>query len=165
MPADPERVAQFLADMTTCRKVSTIRRYLASLSVAHTLKGHAFERKHASIKVIMRGAARAAPAPRRVRPLMSKQVRALLKDLEDGAADRRDAALLALGVASGCRRSELAGLDWARRGDGTGMIELTPEGAVITLFISKTSQAEPECIYIGASGSRSTVQCHGPPCG
>ncbi len=40
MPADPERVAQFLADMTTSRKLNTIRRYLASISVAHTLKGH-----------------------------------------------------------------------------------------------------------------------------
>ena len=158
MPADPDRVAQFLTDMTTSRKISTVRRYLASLSVAHFLKGHAFERKHPAIKVIMRGAARAAAAPRRVRPLMSKQVRALLKDLDDGAADRRDAALLALGVASGCRRSELAGLDWARRGDGTGMIELTPEGAVITLFISKTSQAEPECIYIGAGVALKALQ-------
>ena len=68
MPADPDRVAQFLADMTTSRKISTVRRYLASLSVAHTLKGHAFQRKHPAIKVIMRGAARAAPAPPRQPP-------------------------------------------------------------------------------------------------
>jgi integrase len=148
MPADPERVAQFLADMTTSRKLSTIRRYLSSISVAHTLKGIAFDRKRAAIKVIMRGAARSASVPRRVRPLLAKQVRALLQDLGDGAVDRRDAALLALGVASGCRRSELSGLDWAKRGAGTGAIEMTPEGATITLFVSKTSQAEPECIYI-----------------
>ena len=125
-----------------------MRRYLASISVAHTLKGLAFDRKRPAIKIIMRGAARGAPAQRRVRPLLSKQVRALLQDLGDGAADRRDAALLALGVASGCRRSELAGLDWAKRGDGTGVIEMTAEGATITLFVSKTSQADPECIYI-----------------
>ena len=88
-------------------------------------------------------------SPAGVRPLLSKQVRALLRDLGDGPAERRDAALLALGVASGFRRSELSGLDWARRGDGSGVIELTDEGATITLFDSKTSQGgEPECIYL-----------------
>lgn len=36
LPADPERVAEFLADMSTMWKISTIRRRLASLSVTHT---------------------------------------------------------------------------------------------------------------------------------
>ena len=149
MPADPGRVAEFLSDMTVTRKLSTVRRYLASISVSHTLKGHQFERKNPAIKTILRGAARGAPLPRRVRPLLAKQVRALLRELGDDAAERRDAALLALGVASGCRRSELAGLDWARRGTGPGMIELTDEGATITLFCSKTSQGEEvECVYL-----------------
>ena len=82
--------------------------------------------------------------------MLAKQVRALLRDLGDSPADRRDAALLAIGVASGCRRSELAGLDWAKRGTGSGVIELTDEGATITLFCSKTSQGadEVECIYL-----------------
>ena len=150
MPADPQRVAEFLSDMTATRRLSTVRRYLASISVSHTLKGARFERKHPAIKTILRGAARGAPPPRRVRPLVSKQVRALLNDMGDSVVDRRDAALLAIGVASGCRRSELAGLDWAKRGAGSGMIELSAEGATITLFVSKTSQGadEVECIYI-----------------
>jgi len=83
---------------------------------------------------------------------LSKQVRALLEDLGDGAADRRDAALLGLGVASGCRRSELAGLDWLKRidgTDGTGVLELSEEGGTITLFTSKTVEGgEPEIIYL-----------------
>jgi hypothetical protein len=53
MPADPGRVAEFLSDMTVTRKLSTVRRYLASISVSHTLKGHQFERKHPSIKTIL----------------------------------------------------------------------------------------------------------------
>ena len=150
MPADPQRVAEFLSDMTAVRKLSTVRRYLASISVSHTLKGSTFERKHPAIKTILRGAARGAPLARRVRPLLAKQVRALLRDLGDSPAERRDAALLAIGVASGCRRSELAGLDWIRRDTGSGVIELTAEGAIITLFVSKTSQGgdEVECIYL-----------------
>jgi hypothetical protein len=66
MPADPERVAEFLSDMTTSRKLSTVRRYLASISVSHTLKGHLFDRKHPSIKTILRVSAwcsSAAPGP------------------------------------------------------------------------------------------------------
>jgi integrase len=149
MPADPERVAEFLSDMTASRKLSTVRRYLASLSVTHTLKGHVFERKHASIKTILRGAARGATLPRRVRPLLAKQVRALLRDLGEGPVDLRDAALLALGVASGCRRSEIVGLDWAKRGTGSGVIEITDEGANLILFCSKTVQdGEPETIHV-----------------
>jgi integrase len=149
MPAEPERVAEFLSDMTASRKLSTVRRYLASLSVTHTLKGHTLERKHPAIKTILRGAAREAPLPRRVRPLLAKQVPALLRDLGEEPADLRDAALLALGVASGCRRSEIVGLDWAKRGTGSGVVEITDEGANITLFCSKTIQdGEPEAIYL-----------------
>src|SRR5262245_19681331 len=125
LPADPVRVAEFLSDMTATRRLSTVRRYLASISVTHTLKGERFERKHPAIKTILRGATRGAPLPRRVRPLLSKQVRALLNDMGDSTVDRRDAALLAIGVASGCRRSELSGLDWVRRGAGAGVLELT----------------------------------------
>jgi integrase len=148
MPADPERVAEFLSDMTASRKLSTVRRYLASLSVTHTLKGHTLERKHPAIKTILRGAARGAPLPRRVRPPLAKQVRALLRDLGEEPAGLRDAALLALGVASGCRRSEIVGLDWAKRGTGSGMVEISDEGANITLFQSKTMQdGEPETIH------------------
>jgi hypothetical protein len=73
----------------------------------------------------------------------------LLRDLGEDPADLRDAALLAVGVASGCRRSELSGLDWMQRGAGEGVIEITEEGATITLFSSKTSQGEEvETIHI-----------------
>jgi hypothetical protein len=46
-----------------------------------------------------------------VRLQLSKQVRAPLDDLGNAAAEQRDAALLALRVATVCRRSELSGLD------------------------------------------------------
>jgi hypothetical protein len=58
----------------------------------------------------------------------------------DSAAERRDAALLALGVETSCRRSELAGLDRAKRRYWPGVIEMTSDGATITLFVSKPAQ-------------------------
>jgi integrase len=126
-----------------------VRRYLAAISVGHTLKGFTLDRKHPAIKTILKGASRGAPPPRRVRALMAKQVRTLLAEIGDGPADLRDGALLALGVASGCRRSELSGLDWATRGAGTGVLETTEEGAVITLYVTKTvAGGEPETIYL-----------------
>jgi integrase len=149
LPANPEHVAAFLSDMSATRKVSTLRRYLASISVSHTLKGHALDRRHASIRTILRGIARENTRPtRRVKPLVADRLRGMLRDMGEDLADLRDAALLALGVASGCRRSELAGLDWGRRGEGLGVIELGDDGAVIRLYRSKTSQEEPAEVFI-----------------
>jgi integrase len=149
LPAEPQHVASFLSDMSETRKLSTLKRYLASISVSHTMKGAPFDRKHAAIRTILRGISREKPdGVRRVKPIMATTVRAMLADMGDGMADLRDAALLALGVASGCRRSELAGLDWAERGDGQGVLALTDDGAAITLFRSKASQDEPATVYV-----------------
>jgi integrase len=83
-----------------------------------------------------------------VKPLTAARVRGLLADMGDGPADLRDAALLALGVASGCRRSELAELDLQVRGTGAGVLEITEHGATIRLYRSKTSQEEPAEVYV-----------------
>jgi integrase len=103
---------------------------------------------HAGIKAMLRGISRENAKPaHRVKPLTADRLRAMLRDMGDTPADIRDAALLALGVASGCRRSELAGLDWLTRGDGTGALELADDGAVIRLYRSKTS-IEPAEVFI-----------------
>src|SRR2546428_12189874 len=49
LPAQPQQVAAFLSDMSASRKISTLRRYLVSISVSHSLKGLAFDRKHTAI--------------------------------------------------------------------------------------------------------------------
>src|SRR5437867_2233905 len=131
LPASPQQVAAFLSDVSASRKISTLRRYLVSISVSHALKGLVFDRKHAGIATILKGIAREARVRvRRVKPLLAARVRSLLAEMGDGLADVRDAALLALGVASGCRRSELAGLDWLSRGSGQGVLEIGEDGAV-----------------------------------
>jgi hypothetical protein len=83
-PAVPEHVAVFLSDMSASRKISTLRRYLASISVAHSLRGLVFDRKHAAITTILKGIARESSTPvRRVKPLLAARVRSLLADMGD----------------------------------------------------------------------------------
>jgi hypothetical protein len=63
-----------------------VRRYLANVSVTPP---RGLERKHPAIETILRGAARCASLPRRVRSLQPKQVRAMLRDLGEVPADVR----------------------------------------------------------------------------
>lgn len=142
LPASVEAVAAFLSDMSRTRKLSTLRRYLASISVAHQAKGIAFETGAAPIRAIMRGCARQKVGDRRrVKPLMPRHALARIDAAVGGRlVDLRDAALLSLGIAMAGRRSEVAGLDWLARGDGRGVLELTEHGAVVKLYNSKTAQ-------------------------
>jgi integrase len=151
LPARPVDVAAFLSDAAATKKLATLKRYLAAISVCHTLSGEAFDRKSGGIKIVLKGIARTQGAdPRRVKPLMSAAVRGMLATMGPSPkrARIRDAALLALGVASGCRRSELCALDWLTRGDGNGVLELTEHGATIRLFTSKTSQDKEAQVHL-----------------
>jgi integrase len=149
MPADPEAVAAFLSDASQTRKIATLRRYVASISVAHQLKGLTFPSSAPAIRTILKGIAREkAGDRRRVRPLMARQVRAMMDSAGPQLLDARDCAILALGVAMAARRSELSGLDWLARGTGTGVVDLTEHGAVVRLLRSKTSQTEAAEIHI-----------------
>lgn len=149
MPADPEAVAAFLSDMSVSRKRSTLQRYLSSIGVTHQLRGLAFNRRHVALKTILQGIAREKPeAPRRVLALTADRLRSMVKSMGEDLASLRDAAILLIGVASGCRRSELASLDWQKHGDGLGVIELTDAGATIRLLRAKEAQTEPTMIYI-----------------
>jgi site-specific recombinase XerD len=150
LPAEPAVVASYLAELSETRKVSTLKRYLASISVMHTVKGETFDRKSPVLRTIMKGIGRRHGGKRRkVRPLMVDEFLSMLGEMSgQRIADCRDAALLALGLAMAARRSELAGLDWMRRGTGTGVLELAGRGARIVLYTSKTKQGEPDEIYI-----------------
>jgi integrase len=159
LPADAQHVAEFVSDMSASRKVSTIRRYLSSIAVAHELAGLSFDHKHATLRTIMKGIARLnAEAPRRMRPLTASTLRSMVAGLGDDLASLRDASVLALGVASGCRRGELACLDLGKRGSGMGIIELRADGATITLYRSKSSQDEAVQVFIPAGLALAAVR-------
>ena len=149
LPADPAVVATYLAEMSEHRKLNTLKRHLASISVWHTLKGLTFDRRNPALRTIMAGIRRSHGTKRRkATPLMVEDVTPLLTDKNARLADCRDAALLGLGMAMAARRSELVGLDWIRRGSGTGVLELTRRGARIVLYTSKAKQNEEDEIHI-----------------
>jgi integrase len=73
--------------------------------------------------------------------MKADSVRAILASLGDTPRDCRDALLLALGYGFARRRSELVGLDYVRRGDGTGSVSLTPD--IIELRLARAKNASP----------------------
>jgi integrase len=149
MPADVEAVAAFLSDLSATRKLSSLRRYLASISVAHQAKGIKFDAGAPPIKTIMRRIAREKTGDvRRVKPFMPRHALGAIETAST-LVEVRDAAMLAFGVAMAGRRSEIAGLDWLSRGSGDGVVELTEHGATVRLFKSKTMKGgEPEEIAV-----------------
>lgn len=159
MPAEPDAVAAFLSHAGSTRKLSTLRRYLASISVAHQLQGLTFQTNAPSVRTLMKGIAREKVGDvRRVRPFMPRHALAKIDAASARLVDVRDGALLALGIAMAARRSELAGLDWLSRGTGTGVLELTEHGAVVRLFRSKTAQDRIDEVAIQAGPALKAVK-------
>mgnify|MGYP001612866724 CR=1 FL=1 len=92
-------------------------------------------------------------AIKRAKPLSPEDMRDAFEVLDvDTLRERRDLAVLALAYAGCRRRSEITGLDYAQRGedsDGTGILEITPDGLWLILLRSKTSQeGEPKKFFI-----------------
>ena len=139
-PATPEVIIQFclyhLADNSPKRlKVSTLRRYLASVSVGHKEAGFASPTTETQVKLLLKR----AKSARIERP---QQKAAITRDILDKmltTCDKtlngvRDRALLLVAFCSGGRRrSEVANLS-------TDDITKTKDGYLITLEKSKTDQ-------------------------
>ncbi len=141
IPADPEHVAAWLAalDLRGC-KPTTIAVRLAAIKAAHKQRRLPFD---ATLPArVLAGIKRErGTAPRQAAALMAADLRAIVPT-GNALIDKRDRALLLLGWAAALRRSELVGLDTTAdySADATGYIDLTDEGARITLLKSKTDQ-------------------------
>ena len=131
LPAAPATVGSYLADRAATRATATVARRLAAISTAHRLAGHHLDTRHPAIRTVMQGIRRThGTAPRKATPLRTSA----LKDLLDTCGttrliDRRDRALLLLGLASALRRSELAALTVADLGFVDGGREARPSRA------------------------------------
>lgn len=161
LPASPETVAAWMAALADGldgppRAASTINAYLCAIISAHRAAGHVFDRKHRLVAETWSGISRTKAkihTKRQAKPLLGDDLHALLREFRPAlVADARDAAILALGWAAALRRSELVGLDWQQRGDGTGTVHVEEgHGLVVRLATSKGSQTEAVEVVIPSS--------------
>ena len=134
LPASPNDVAEYLAEMAGAFAVATIQRRLVSVSKAHRALGADDPAQSELVKATMRGIRRTyGVAQRQAAALLRDDLFAMLDKLGDRPKDVRDRALLLLGFATAMRRSEIAALD-------VRDVEFVPRGMLVRLRRSKTDQ-------------------------
>ncbi len=146
LPAAPEAVANWIAARASAgQAIATLRTAIAAIRVAHLAADAVFDTRHPALQLVLKGIARQQGTfQRQALPVRGDIVSAILVGLGDAPMDLRDAAVLALGYCFARRRSELVGLDLARRGTGTGILILRPHTLEVQLAQSKGQGSEPE---------------------
>jgi len=134
IPCGPEAVASYLAEHADTLAVSTLKRRLAAISVAHEARGHGSPTSSKIVKATMRGIQRTkSTAQRQAKPILVEDLMRIMAMLGDGPKDVRDKALLLIGFAGGFRRSELVAIN-------CNDIKLVRQGMTVTIRRSKTDQ-------------------------
>ncbi|MFD1394971.1 site-specific integrase [Kroppenstedtia eburnea] len=134
LPADPETVALYLADLADHRRTSTLQRRLAAISQAHQAAGYDSPTTGYVVRTVWAGIRRAKGTYQEGKdPILVEDLRQMVCQLPDTLTGRRDRALLLVGFAGGFRRSELVSIN---RED----LQSVPRGLVIHLRRSKTDQ-------------------------
>ncbi|WP_380161856.1 tyrosine-type recombinase/integrase [Kineococcus sp. R86509] len=114
LPAEPETVAAYLADHVETLSISTLRRRLAAIAVAHGIIGVPSPTDGEHVSLVWRGLRRVHEPqrkPRKVDAVEIRELAVLVAPLQDTVMDHRDRALLVMGFAGALRRSELSALD------------------------------------------------------
>jgi len=145
LPATSEAVADYisalaLGDWGRCADgyaASTIERRLTTIRVIHRARGHDDPTQHELVAKARKGLRNdddVQVAQEGRRALLSEDVRAMVDALDtETTKGKRDAAILLVGLATGMRRSELAGLD-------VDDVEFRARGVVLHIQQSKTDQ-------------------------
>jgi len=116
-------------------KLSTLRRYLASLSVAHKELGHPSPTTNPKVKMLLRRARAAKQEQLNKKAAITLDIlQALIATCDDSLTDLRDKAVLLVGFAAGGRRrSEIVSIQ-------LDDLKLIQEGYTLTIRRSKTDQ-------------------------
>jgi site-specific recombinase XerD len=134
LPASPSTVAYFITDISDDYKISTIERRVATISKIHKISDVESPCSDPKVREVLKALRRTmGTKKRKVKPLLSPQIKKICRELGSKLIDHRDRALLLLGFAGGFRRSELISLN-------VEDIEKNDKGLVITLRSSKTDQ-------------------------
>jgi len=135
MSAAPETIALYLGAQAGRLKAATLQHHLAAIAKAHKSAGYPSPVKdNQLIAETLKGIKRRhGAAVTQKAPVMTEDLRMMLRALPDNFLGVRDRALLLIGFAGAFRRSELVSLDVAD-------LSFTTEGLLITLRRSKTDQ-------------------------
>jgi integrase len=139
-PPDPEAVGLYLASQVERRgaelSVATLERRLSGIAWRYRQFGQPLEIRDRHIATVLAGIRRRhGRPPLQKAAIFADELLAMLATLEMDLRGLRDRAILAIGFAGGLRRSEIVGLDCGpgQTEDGSGWIELFPEGALLTI--------------------------------
>ncbi|MGI9073702.1 MAG: site-specific integrase [Bryobacteraceae bacterium] len=135
MPADAETIALYLAAQAGRLKAATLSQHLAAIAKAHKSAGFASPIKdNQLVAETLKGIKRThGTASKQKAPVLTEDLRMMLRMLPSNLLGLRDRALLLMGFAGAFRRSELVALDVAD-------LQFTAEGLLITLRRSKGDQ-------------------------
>ena len=135
MPAAPETIALYLSAQAGRLKAATLQHHLAAIAKAHKSAGYPSPVKdNQLIAETLKGIRRThGAAVTQKAPVLTEDLRMMLRTLPEKLLGVRDRALLLIGFAGAFRRSELVSLDVAD-------LSFTAEGLLITLRRSKTDQ-------------------------
>jgi len=134
LPAAPDTLALYLTAQAGVLKASTLQRRLVAIAQAHRAVHQPTPTEDAGVRSVWRGIRRrVGTAQVGKAALLVDDVKAMVGALSETTAGVRDRALLLLGFAGAFRRSELVALDVAD-------VEITREGAIVTIRRSKTDQ-------------------------
>jgi integrase len=140
MPPDPEAVGLYLASQVERRgaelAVATLERRLSGIAWRYRQLGRPLEIRDRHIATVLAGIRRRhGRPPSQKAAIFADELLAMLATLDMDLRGLRDRAILAIGFAGGLRRSEIVGLDCgsSQTEDGSGWIELLPEGALLTI--------------------------------
>lgn len=143
LPALPEVVALYVADHRETNKASTIRRWLAGISVRHQREGYPTPTTDVIVRETLKGLTNEqvqelAMTVTRKAPARTVELRKMIATLDlDRLAGLRDRAILLVGYAGAFRRSEIVRFD-------VGHVQARGDGLAIVLPWSKTQQDTPE---------------------
>ena len=136
LPASPETVSLYVANLARTLAVATINTVVAAISQVHQAAGFDSPTWSADTRAVWRGVRREkGVAPKQVVPVLTETLRGMVSTVPDNLLGKRDRALLILGYAMASRRSELVSLD-------VEDITRVEDGLEVRIKRSKTDQEQ-----------------------
>ena len=139
LPTEPKIISLYVTYLSSGRKISTLKRRIASISVVHRLKGHYIDTKHPIIIENLMGIRRKTGSfQKSKKPILINELKQIIKAIDATNTNKgrvlRDKAIILTGFSGGFRRSELVSIDY-------NDLEFVSEGVKIFIKRSKTDQS------------------------